>query len=77
MVLNYYRRAGKRVAYFVSMPRRNSGYLVNNECAGRVVYQITTVSEWHYFLIKETQFTFLNIIYLPVMFSMKKEDITF
>ena len=76
-VLNSYRHAAKRVAYFVSKSRRNGGYLVNNAYAGRAVIRITTVPEWHYFHIKETQFTFLNIIYNPVMFSMKKENITF
>ena len=38
---------------------RNGDDLVNNEPAGRVIYRITTIPEWHNFHIKETQFTIL------------------
>ena len=61
---------------------RNGADSVNNESAGRVVYQnhhhscgfivyqITTIPSWHNFHITETQFCILYN--LPVMFSMNK-----
>ena len=46
------------------MSRRNGGDLVNNESAGRVVYQVTTIPEWHNFHITETQF-YYSVYYIP------------
>ena len=46
------------------MSRRNGGDSVNNESAGRVVYQVTTIPEWHNFHITETQF-YYSVYYIP------------
>ena len=54
------------------LSRKNGGDLVNNESAGLVVYQITTIPSRHIFYNKETQFTILYITYLKAMVSMKK-----
>ena len=51
------------------MSARNGGDSVNNESAGRVVYQVSTIPEWHNFHITKTQFTILYIIYLPLLFQ--------
>ena len=55
------------------MPRRNDGDSVNNKSDWLVVYQITSIPEWRNSHIKETKFTFLYIIYLPKIVSMKKK----
>ena len=40
-----------------NMSLRNGGDLVNNEAEGRVVYQITTIPEWHIFGLVVYQIT--------------------
>ena len=58
------------------MSRRNGGDSVNNESAGRgrVVYQVTTIPEWHNFHITETQF-YYSVYYIPSTdVSIKNEE---